>query len=303
MTTASEVMRSIETLEETDLRDRSFELDGDGADPGPAYTHQIEGLRRVELGAGLNPPASGILHYPTGAGKTRVGMELIARALIDNPKHRFVWATHTKNLLRQSMVRLAELARLFPKGLRFEWASAEEVEEGDEDIHVYFMTRSALTGALDRAGDGRVNHRWRRQLSNGDPITLIYDECHQLGADKLQRSMHKFYESVVKPSGTWSRPWRTIGLSATPVPTQHSTHALLTAHVFPLRKEMKSASHGWPFHVFQKVSNETLIQQGVLCPINPFFTSKGNSIFPRSCSGRSSETPTSRRQALTRKRP
>ena len=275
MSTAAETMREIETFEERELKDQFFELDGDGPDPGPSYTHQVEGLRRIEAGCALTPPVSGILHYPTGAGKTRVGMELIARALEANSRHRFIWATHTKNLLRQTMVRMAELSRIFPKGTRFTWADADEVKESEEDFHVIFMTRSALTNSLDRAGDGRVNHRWQRHLRNGDPMTLIYDECHQLGADKLQRCMRKFYES-----GTPSKSWRVIGLSATPVPTRLDAHDLLAQYVFPLRSEMPSTSHGWPFHVFQRIRNETLIQQGVLCPINLYLDQQGEFDLP-----------------------
>ena len=117
-------------------------------------------LRRIEAGTALAPPVSGILHYPTGAGKTRVGMELIARALKETPRHLFIWATHTKNLLRQTMVRMAELSRLFPKGARFAWADAEEVKEGDADYHVIFMTRSALT---DTRPCARRHHRLARR--------------------------------------------------------------------------------------------------------------------------------------------
>ena len=130
------------------------------------------------------------------------------------------------------MARMAELSKLFPKGTRFTWADADEVKEGEEDFHVIFMTRGALTDSLDRAGDGRVNHRWQHHLLlNKEPLTLIYDECHQLGAEKLQRCMRKFYES-----GIPSKRWRVIGLSATPVPTRSDSHDLLAQYVLPLRQ-------------------------------------------------------------------
>lgn len=272
--TDAETIRELETLDEKELRDSFFELDGDGPDPGPPYAHQAMGLDRIERGASLTPPVSGILHYPTGAGKTRVGMELIARALRQNPKHRFIWATATKNLIRQSMVRMAELSQRFPKGTRFTWADAEDAKESDEDFHVVFMTRLALTRALDRAADGRANHAWKSHLIRDNPLTLIYDECHQLGADKLQKNLRKFYDSGL------TRSWRVIGLSATPVPTKLESHRLLAERVFPRRSEMDSTSHAWPFHVFQRIQNEALIRQGVLCPINPYFDRTGEFDLP-----------------------
>lgn len=277
VTKISEIIREIETVDEAELREAFYELDGDGPEPGQAYQHQTMGLDRIERVGNFTPPVSGILHYPTGAGKTRVGMELIARALADNRRHRFVWATHAKNLIRQTMVRMAELSRLFPTGTRFTWSDADEAKEGEEDFHVVFMTRRALTTALDRVGDGRANHPWRRHLRSGDPLTLIYDECHQLGAEKLQRALRKFYVSGIPSAGRW----RVIGLSATPVPTRVEAHRLLQEHVFPLRTEAPSTSHGWPLHVFQKVSNDALIKQDVLCPINLYLDKLGGFDLPQ----------------------
>ncbi len=276
MTDILEIIREIETADETELRDAFYELDCDGQDPGQLYSHQTMGLDRIERVGSLRPPVSGILHYPTGAGKTRVGMELMARALIQNRRHRFVWATHAKNLIRQSMVRMAELSRLFPRGTRFAWINADDAKTGEEDFDVVFMTRHGLTTALDLAGDGRAKHPWRQHLQNGDPLTLIYDECHQLGAEKLQRALRKFYMSGIPIAGRW----RVIGLSATPVPTRVEAHGLLQEHVFPLRTEAQSTSHGWPFHVFQKVSNDALIRQEVLCPINLYLDKRGGFDLP-----------------------
>ena len=67
--TDAETIRELETLDEKELRDSFFELDGDGPDTGSPYAHQAMGLDRIERGAALKPPVSGILHYPTGAGR------------------------------------------------------------------------------------------------------------------------------------------------------------------------------------------------------------------------------------------
>ncbi len=276
MTSVAETISEIETLDDAELRRWVFEVENDGPDPGQPYPHQIEALRRIELGAGRKPPVSGIIHYPTGAGKTRVAIELIARTLRADPRHRFAWATHAKSLIRQSMVRLAESSRLFPPATTFTWLeNASDLEDGEDDPHVVFLTRTALTKVLDRAGDRRCRHPWRVRLEHGESMTLIYDECHQLGAEKLQDSWLKFYQSVIAPSRGVRRPWRTIGLSATPVPTQLAAHAVLAECIFPRRSDGPSTSHDWPFHVIHRVRNETLVDTGVLCPLNRYFDEQG----------------------------
>ena len=267
---------AITAFDDAELRDIIFHVADDSPNPGQPYSHQLEALRRIEAGSHASPPVSGILHYPTGAGKTRVALEFIARALHDNPEHRFIWATDRKNLVRQSMLRMAELSRLFPKGTTFAWCkNAGEIEELEDDIHVSFLTRRILTDVLARAGDGRrAGHPWRKHLERRRPLTLVYDECHQLGANQLQRSWRKFHDSVVAP-GRARRPWRTIGLSATPVPTAKAAHELLAECIFPLRQDGLSTNMNWPFQVFHRVHNDTLIASGVLCPINLHLDEKG----------------------------
>lgn len=280
MSEFDELTTDIRDLDDSELRSHVFYVAADGPDPGQAYGHQREALRRIEMGSRSTPPISGILHYPTGAGKTRVALEFIARALHEDPRHRFVWATDRKQLVRQSMLRLAELSRLFPKDTSFGWAKgADDVEDSDDDINVFFMTRKTLTNVLDRAGDGRRSHPWRQRLEARQPMTLVYDECHQLGADQLQRSWYKFHESVVAP-GRARRPWRTIGLSATPVPTSPDAHGLLAECIFPLRTDGPSTNMDWPFHVYHRVHNDTLVASGVLCPINLYLDQKGDFDIP-----------------------
>jgi superfamily II DNA or RNA helicase len=281
MTSVAEIISELENLEEAELRRSLFSVATEAPDPGQPYPHQIEALRRIELGANRVPPVSGILHYPTGAGKTRVGVELIARALRADPRHRFVWATHTKNLIRQSMVRLVEASKLFPPDTTFTWAeNPDELEDSEDDVHVVFLTRTALTKVLGRAGDRRCRHPWRLRLERGDPMTLIYDECHQLGAEKLQDNWLKFHETVIAPAGGARRSWRTIGLSATPVPTQLEAHPVLRECIFPKRSDGPSTSHDWPFHVIHRVRNETLVDSDVLCQLNPYFDRHGEFDLP-----------------------
>ncbi|MCX6883150.1 MAG: DEAD/DEAH box helicase family protein [Verrucomicrobia bacterium] len=79
------------------------------------------------------PPVSGIVHLPTGAGKTRIGLEYIARALKDKPKQQFIWATESRGLIQQNMRKALEYASLFPDGVRMIWHDgSEDLLIGDE---------------------------------------------------------------------------------------------------------------------------------------------------------------------------
>ena len=83
------------------------------------YPHQLDALAKLEgSNSGKTPPISGIVHLPTGAGKTRIGLEHIARALKDNPNQQFIWATESRGLIQQTMRKVLEYAGLFPSGIR-----------------------------------------------------------------------------------------------------------------------------------------------------------------------------------------
>jgi superfamily II DNA or RNA helicase len=100
----AKTVAEIKDLSDNELRGRVFSTGRKRQEHRAPYPYQTKALDRIEHGMSVSPPISGILHYPTGAGKTRVGLEVIARALAADPTHRFVWSTHTKNLIRQSMV-------------------------------------------------------------------------------------------------------------------------------------------------------------------------------------------------------
>ena len=238
-----------------------------GSVPAP-YSHQLATLGKLDAGADLRPPVSGIVHLPTGAGKTRIGLEFIARTLQREPKHRFVWATDSKLLIQQTMTNAAELAGLFPKGTQIAWYDGRAELLADDDIHVMFITRSQLRDALAWAHDARSAHPWRTRVEAGLPTTLFYDECHQLGATELQKAITRFYKKVVIPLDSRRHRWRVIGLSATPVPTRHAAHTLLQKQLFPLRSDVAGEGESWGMHVFHRVTNAKLIADHVLCPVN-----------------------------------
>ena len=236
--------------------------------PPAAYAHQLYTLERLEQGETGTPPISGIIHLPTGSGKTRVALELIARTLHRDPKHRFIWATKNVLLIQQTMAKALEFAQAFPKGTQIGWYKGENCFLEDTKIQIIFITQSQLTDVLNDAHATKKRpHIWRTLVQEGRPVTFIYDECHQLGGEQLQKEFGKFYTKVLAPSSPTHR-WRMIGLSATPIPTRADAHPLLQEHLFPLRGEFRSAARDWRMNVFHRVTNAELIRDGVLCEVN-----------------------------------
>jgi len=254
-----------------------------GGDPQPMLKHQAESLMRLRE----NDFASGIIHLPTGSGKTRVGMEVIADRL-DDPQGRVIWATGGVNLLRQSVIRLIEMLGRFDRELCTQWAGSANVKEETlfDDADVLFVTRDTLTKWLARAADGRKTDDPLREALTARAgsrrarnITLIYDESHELGATGLQSAWRKFDEKVLS-RGSAKERFTVIGLSATPMPTSPSAHTLLQKKIFPLRKGTNTKKD-WGVLVHHSESTQALTDLKILCPINLSLQKSGYFDIPR----------------------
>ncbi|MCZ6655114.1 MAG: DEAD/DEAH box helicase family protein, partial [Planctomycetota bacterium] len=239
-------------------------------DPQPMLKHQAESLMRLSE----NGFASGIIHLPTGSGKTRVGIEIIAHCLED-PQGRVIWATGGVSLLRQSVIRLVEMLGRLDRELSMRWAGSEEVQEETlfDDADVVFVTRDTLTKWLARAADGRtVEDPLRAALTarkgsrRARNVTLIYDECHELGAKGLQRAWKKFDERVLS-RGNADERFTVIGLSATPMPTSTDAHKLLQDCVFPVLEGTRTQKD-WNVLVHHSENTQALTDLKILCPMN-----------------------------------
>ena len=93
-------------------------------DPQPMLKHQAAAITRLSQ----NDFKSGVIHLPTGSGKTRVGIEIAARCL-QNPQDRVIWATSGVSLLRQSVIRLVEMLGRFDRELTMRWAGSDHVQD------------------------------------------------------------------------------------------------------------------------------------------------------------------------------
>lgn len=280
----SELLQELRSAPETRVKGPVWALPRVGTgDPQPMLKHQAEALMRLRE----NDFASGVIHLPTGSGKTRVGIEVVADCLQD-PQGRVIWATGGVNLLRQSVIRLVEMLGRFDRELCAQWAGTEDVQRDTlfDDADVLFVTRDTLTKWLARAADGRTaDDPLREALTaradsrRARKVTLIYDECHELGAHGLQRAWKKFAERVL-PRGNAEKRFTVIGLSATPMPTSTNAHPLLQNTIFPVLEGTETKKN-WDVLVHHSESTQTLTDLKILCPINLSLQKSGFFDIPR----------------------
>jgi superfamily II DNA or RNA helicase len=267
----SELLQALRSAPESRVKGTVWSLPRVGSgDPQPMLKHQAESLMRLRE----NDFSSGIIHLPTGSGKTRVGIEIVADCLQD-PQGRVIWATGGVNLLRQSIIRLVEMLGRFDRELSAQWAGSEDVQEETlfDDADVLFVTRDTLTKWLARAADGRTTGEPLRDAltaragsRRARKVTLIYDECHELGAIGLQRAWKKFDDRVLS-RGNADKRFTVIGLSATPMPTSTNAHTLLQDRIFPVL-EGTDTQKDWDVLVHHSESTQALTDLKILCPIN-----------------------------------
>lgn len=173
-----------------------------------------------------------------GSGKTRIGIEHMARTLNVDNGHRFIWATYSRGLIQQTMQKLKEYGPLFQNKTNALWLNSDLEDAVFEDTQILFVTRDRLTSELDFATNlRRKRHPLRHRILNAQPTTLIYDECHQLGAERLQEFWFQLHEKFLQELPGQRHRWRVIGLSATPMPTRVEAQPLLQTYVFPPRHD------------------------------------------------------------------
>ena len=143
-----------------------------------------------------------MLHLPTGAGKTRTAMSIVASHLRSRPSGLVLWLAATRELLEQAATEFEDT-----------WKSS-----GDRPINSYRFWANH-SPPLDEANDGIIIaglaklHSYGKQRQKlwrlGDCITfVIFDEAHQAVA--------KTYGDLVETIVTRKPRTPLLGLSATP---------------------------------------------------------------------------------------
>ncbi len=236
----------------------------------PLFQHQAEAVDAFRK----NSQNSGIISLPTGAGKTRVAIEIVAQLLNADPKHRVIWASYPLTLIRQSMLRIAELGPMFPDGTSILWKEPGQSHKDLFDAEIVMMMREDLAGFFAEAANLPSNNEPLRKALNGSEasgVTVIYDECHQLGAPDLQYAI-RILQKKLPPASF--RKLRFVGFSATPLPTDVKKRELLKEVVFPIAGK-NTQKPEWGMMVHADVTFKSLVEKKILCPINPSFNDTG----------------------------
>ena len=254
------------SAENDEVRGVTFTVPEIGISVPELYAHQKEALNAL-----ISRPVSTILHLPTGSGKTRIALELIAAVLEQNPKTKILWASYPTNLIRQSMTRLAQFSKRLPKNLTFCWAKSDAKSRSSielvEQHQVIFALRGTLTGLLADVRDRSSQSTVRAAMLKHTAFLIIYDECHQLGSRQLQRAWRAMERKM--PTGAIAP--RIVGLSATPLPQNTRRRILLRKRLFPRDPSIpENPKFPWRMDVAYRVHNTYLEQIGVLCPINVY---------------------------------
>lgn len=171
----------------------------------PAYglfEHQRNAVTRV-LAALIDGPRAAVLHLPTGAGKTRCAMHVVARRLVEQEPTIVVWLAYSSELLEQAAEEFeAAWTRLGnrPVGVVRYWSS------GTADI---LDTRDGIV----IAGLGKLH---ARLISNPNEVVALADRTTLVVVDEAHQSIAPTYRELIELLHTKRRDNSLLGLTATP---------------------------------------------------------------------------------------
>lgn len=175
----------------------------------PLFPHQAKALRRVENFLAQEPRRA-LLHMPTGSGKTRTAMNVVANYMRSRDHGVVVWLAHSEELCEQAMDEFQKawsaLGIRDVQLIRF-W--------GPYDIDLRDVTDGVIIAGLKKAHSSLLNNDSQlRALSTRDPL-VVMDEAHQAIAptykliiDQLLRPMSnaQFLGLSATPGRSWNDP-------------------------------------------------------------------------------------------------
>ena len=173
------------------------------------FPHQARALRKVERYLAQEPRRA-LLHMPTGSGKTRTAMNVVANYLREKDKGVVVWLAHSEELCEQAWDEFRKAwgalgIRNVPL-IRY-WGPYEEDLRNVQDGVIIAGLKKAYSRLLNDDGQFRA-------LSTRDPL-VVMDEAHQAIAptyqfiiDQLSRPMSaaQLLGLSATPGRTWNEP-------------------------------------------------------------------------------------------------
>lgn len=166
------------------------------------FAHQREAAKEVRSYLESDPPRV-LLHMPTGSGKTRTAMNIVARTLVDTEPGLVVWLAHSEELCEQAVEEFTNAWRAL----------------GNREVSVqrwwgkYELDARAVGDGLVVAGLAKAHASLRRSLAEvgglaGRVSLIVMDEAHQAIAPSYQAILDLLAHAGI--------PTPLLGLSATP---------------------------------------------------------------------------------------
>lgn len=166
------------------------------------FAHQANAMRRVEALLSQEPRRV-LLHMPTGSGKTRTAMNIVANYLRGKEKAVVVWLAHSEELCEQA-------AEEFTKAWESLGSRSVSLVRywGTHDADLGIVRDGVVIAGLRKTYSTliRDDHQLRA-LAAKDPF-VVMDEAHQA----IARTYRLLIELLMRPGGDA----QLLGLSATP---------------------------------------------------------------------------------------
>lgn len=183
--------------------------------PAPAavalFPHQRDAARRVRVALAA-PPHRVLLHMPTGAGKTRTAMHIVADHLRTCEPALVVWLATSEELCEQAAAAFEEV-----------WQSL-----GDREVqlHRFWGTYELdLAQARDGVVIAGLPKLYRAAMSRLSVLGSLASRCSLVVLDEAHQAIAETYSLVVDTLVTQGRDAALLGLTATPGRTWNDVEA------------------------------------------------------------------------------
>lgn len=180
------------------------------------YQYYIKQRALYNLNSG-NLQERMLIHMPTGTGKTKTSMHIIANYLQFslNKKGIVIWIAHTTELLEQAYSTFVDVWGHLGNGEinAYRLWGTQSIEETNDELNgIVFCGLAKLMSIYD--SNSELFERLRK-----DCRLIVFDEAHKAAADRTKRIIEKM---MLMPSGYENRAL--LGLSATPGRTTEDTY-------------------------------------------------------------------------------
>lgn len=168
----------------------------------PLFSHQRQAARKIKA-ALAQEPRRVLLHMPTGAGKTRTAMQIIADHLRASEPALVIWLAYSEELCEQAAAEFEQA-----------WRSL-----GDREVTVQrFWGGRALD--LEQARDGMIvaslSKLYRAAMDDLAFIGKLAGRCSLVVIDEAHQAIAETYQLVLSTLVTQGRTAALLGLTATP---------------------------------------------------------------------------------------